>query len=61
MLLKYEASQAERSEAAKLCEDYWFYLGVNSQIITNFQEVRKGVTRINDKAHSCIEQMDFQV
>ena len=32
-----------------------------NQVLTHFQETKKEVALINDKANSCIEQMNFQV
>lgn len=61
MILRFEATQAQRPEDTKFCEDYRFYSSLNSQVLTHFQEAKEEVTEINDKAHSCMEQMDFQV
>lgn len=57
----FQLTWNQRSEDANFCDDYWFYLGVVQQMTTRFHEVSKEVKKINDKANSRLEQMEYEV
>lgn len=43
MILRFEVAQSRRPKDVRLCEDFWFYWGVNNQVLTHFQDTKKEV------------------